>query len=148
MEPLSITTGIITLYSTLLQLKKFKDSYTEAPQIILAIERDCSITLKIICKAKSRLDQLGQLDRVLTVDDHINYESIKRDLEDNIKELKPQILSLQNDLRRFLELPNTNFHQLKSWVTRPSQVRRLKDWHGKIVERREHFERLQRDLDS
>lgn len=145
MDPISITTGIISLYSTLLQLKKFKDSYTEAPQIILAIERDCSITLKIIRKAKSRLDRL---DRVLTADDHINDESIKRDLVDNIKELKPQILSLQNDLKRFLELPNTNFHQLKSWVTRPSQVRRLKDWHRKIVERRGHFERLQRDLDS
>jgi hypothetical protein len=145
MEPFSIATGIITLYSTLLQLKKFKDSYTEAPQIILDIEHDCSITLKIIRKAKSRLDRL---DRVLTVDDHINDESIKRDLVDNINELKPQILSLQNDLKRFLELPNTNFDQLKSWVTRPSQVRRLKDWHRKIVERREHFERLQRDLDS
>jgi hypothetical protein len=145
MDPLSIATGIITLYSTLLQLKKFKDSYTEAPQIILDIERDCSITLKIIRKAKSRLDRL---DGLLTADDHINDESIKRDLVDNINELKPQILSLQNDLKRFLELPNTNFDQLKSWVTRPSQVRRLKDWHRKIVERREHFERLQRDLDS
>jgi hypothetical protein len=85
---------------------------------------------------------------VLKVDDHINDKSIKRDLVDNIKELQPQILSLQNDLKCLLELPNTNFHQLKSWVTRPSQVRRLKDWHRKIVERREHFERLQRDLDS
>lgn len=145
MDPLSITTGIITLYSTLLQLKKFKDSYTEAPQIILAIEHDCSITLKIIRKAKSRLDRL---DRVLTVDDHINDESIKRDLVDNVEELKPQILSLQDDLKRFLEVPNTNFHQLKSWATRPSQVHQLKDWHRKIVERRKHFERLQRDLDS
>jgi len=145
MDPLSITTGIITLYSTLLQLKKFKDSYTEAPQIIIAIERDCNITLNIIRNARSRLDRL---DRVLKVDDHINDESIKRDLVDNIKELQPQILSLQNDLKRLLELPNTNFHQLKSWVTRPSQVRRLKDWHRKIVERRKHFERLQRDLDS
>jgi hypothetical protein len=145
MDPLSITTGIITLYSTLLQLKKFKDSYTEAPQIVLAIERDCSVTLKIIRTAKSRLDRL---DRVLTVDDHINDESIKRDLVDNIKELKPQILSLQDDLKRFLELPNTNFDQLKSWVMRPSQVHQLKDWHRKIVEKRKHFERLQRDLDS
>jgi hypothetical protein len=145
MEPLSITTGIITLYSTLLQLKKFKNSYTKAPQTISDIERDCSITLKIIRKAKSRLDRL---DRVLTVDDHINDESIKRDLVDNIEELKPQILSLQNDLKRFLELPNTNLHQLKSLVTRTSQVDRLNDWHKKIVERRKHFERLQRELDS
>jgi len=145
MDPLSIATGIITLYSTLLQLKKFKDSYTEAPQIILDIERDCSITLKIVRKAKSRLDRL---DGLLTADDHINDESIKRDLVDNINELMPQILSLQNDLKRFLELPNTNFDQLKSWVTRPSQVHRLKNWHRKIIERRKHFERLQRDLDS
>jgi hypothetical protein len=145
MDPLSITTGIITLYSTLLQLRKFKDSCAEAPQVILEIERDCSITLKIIRKAKSRLDRL---DRVLTKEDRFNDGCIKNDLVDSIEKLKPQILSLQNDLKRYLELPNTNFHQLKSWVTRPINVSQLRDWHKKIVERREHFERLQRELDS
>lgn len=145
MDPLSITTGIIALYSTLLQLREFAAIYAEAPQVISYIQRDCSTTLNIIRRARSKLDQL---DALLTDDDKTDHESIRRDLLGNIEELLRKLFSLQSTLKDLLRSPDTNFDQLRNLVTTRAKINVLRGLHRDIVERREVFERLQRSLDS
>jgi len=146
-DPLSITTGIITLYSALLQIKRLKEAYKQAPQIVSALEEDCDATLKIIRHAKSRLDRL---EVILKNDDYIGAVNIRDELETRILLLRPEIEALQIDLCDFLRRPSKTWSldQVTAFFTRSNQMRRLTEMHNKMAQKRQIFESFQRALDG
>jgi hypothetical protein len=144
-DPLSVTTGIITLYSAVWQLKSLKDSYTDAPEIIRSLERDCDETLTVILHTKYRLDSY---DRQLTPDDTFNPVDIREKLRNYIATLHPEAKALETELTALLRSPETNYAYLKSLVVKAHHVRHLENMHKKIVDRLVQFDRLLRSVDG
>ena len=145
MDPLSITTGIITLYSTAWGLKKLVDSYREAPEVIKTLERDCDETLDIILHTKSRLDSY---ERHPTPEDAFNPIDIRQKLREHIINLHPDIKALKAELRTLLRPPATNYEHLRGLILKAHHVSNLKVLHKKIHGRLPHFDRLLKSLDG
>jgi len=145
MDPLSITTGIITLYSTIWQLKRLKDAQAEVPEVIRLLEADCDHTLGVILHTKSRLDSH---DRHPTPNDVFNPIDIREKLRANIACLHPEVKSLQAALTTLLQSPGTNYDYLKSLLVKQRHVTHLKSVHKKIAGKLEHFDRLLQALEG
>jgi hypothetical protein len=144
MDPLSITTGIVTLYSTLASLKRFRDEYRNAPQVIKDIEVDCEVTFQIIRHAKDILDTR---DSLLGPDDFESVVNIRAELAKHINLLQLQVEDLRNELLKFmLSQPSTRFGMLTSKTMLPWATQPFTEAHTKIVKRRKEFERLKQSL--
>lgn len=144
-DPLSITTGIITLYSVVWQLKKFKDFYIDAPEIIRSLEEHCEETLNIILHTKYRLDSH---ERHPTPDDTINPVDIRERLRKNIATLHPEVKALQAELTTLLKSPETHYAYLKSLLVKARHASRLENMHKKIIDRLGQFDRILRSFDG
>lgn len=144
MDPLSIITGSITLYSAVWSLKKFKDSYSEAPEFISELLEDCNQTLKILLHAKSIL---RQLDKTLVNQDVFGPVNIRDELNGNIACLQPDIEALQKQLTALEHPAKTNYDLWKKRVKRFLQISQLEESHKKIFKKLKRFEQIRQSLD-
>lgn len=145
MDPLTITTGIITLYTAVWQLEKLRESYTNVPEIIKSLERDCDGTLRIILHTKYRLDRH---DRHPSPDDPVNPIDIREEMRKIIALLHPEVEALKAELTTLLRSPETNYDYLKSRLVKARHVHHLQSMHKKIGERLVQFDRLLRSVDG
>ena len=147
MDPLSITTGIITLWSVLSKIKKFKDAYDEAGSVLTTLENECELTLDIIRSTKRDLDRLELITGSYYVDGDVNN---RQKLARIIKELRPDLLSLSDEITRLSAEPKT---RVALWTRQgrrllqspPGNVAQLQK---RIIKKREEFTQLRAALDS
>jgi len=144
-EPLSITTAIITFYSAIYALKKYKDSYTDVPAIIEALACECDLTLEILLHTKWRL---YNHDKHPTPDNTLNPVNIRARLGEHIARLYPEVKALTQELATLLRPSQTNYDHIKSLVLKPHHRSRLGRIQGNIVESRKQFDRLLRSIDG
>lgn len=145
MDPLSIATGLVTFYTTVLHIKAFTDALRDAPEIIATVEQECSQTLRTLCHTKS---QLMWLEEIAPSDARSRITSIREDLLENIACLLHEGAELRLEIARLSKAPRTNLDQLKTWAARPRYVPRIVEAHKKLVTRRQAIERLRNVLDS
>jgi len=144
-DPLSITTGIVTLYSTVWSLRKLIIAYKDAPETVRLLARDCDETLDIVLHTKCRLDNY---DRHPTPEDTLNPVDIRQKLRDNINALRPDIDALKEELRTLQRPAETNYAHLKKSILMPNHVSKLKGLQKKINSRLPQFDRLLKSLDA
>ena len=144
MDPLSIITGSITLYSAASSLKKFKDSCSEAPEFISELLEDCNQTLKILLHAKFIL---RRLDRALVDKDAFGPVNIRNELKKNIASLQPDIETLREQLTALEHPAKTNYDLWKKRVKKILRKSQLEESHKKISKKLDGFERIRRSLD-
>jgi len=135
-EPLAVTTAIITLYSTLVKLKRYRDSFTEAPEIISALLRECDSTFVILQHTKERLQGYrNQRSTSKEID-------IRAELQDHIAQFKSEVDALKHELVNLRHHPTTNLDHIKGVVSKKWRVERLLKIHKKIVQSRKQFDGL------
>jgi hypothetical protein len=146
-DPLSITTGIITLWSVISKIKKFKAAYEEAGNLLNTLESECELTLDIIRSTKRGLDRLELITGSYYIDGGVN---IRQRLARTIEELRPDLFSLSKEITQLSAEPKT---RLSVWTSRgkrllqspPGNVAQLQK---RIVKKREEFNQLRAALDS
>ncbi len=145
MDPLSITTGIITLYSVVWQLKSLRDSYREAPETIKALARDCDDTLNVILHTIWRLDSY---EPDPDPDKTFNPVDIRYRLREHIATLYPEVKALREKLAAIQREPETNWDHLAAHVLKRPRLSHLEGVHRRIAERLVQLDRLLRSVDG
>lgn len=146
-EPLAIATTIISLYSTLSALKRYKDSYANAPDIVKSLTRECDTTLLILTHTKSRLEN-DKTDNNPSDPENPLSPNIEAALQTYITALYPEVEALKQELWKLLRPPETNYHKFKAKLLTPYHVSRFKEIQTKINRDREHFNYLLRFEDG
>lgn len=144
-DPLSIATGIITLYSTAWSLKKLVQLHREAPEIIKKLERDCTVTLDVIVHTKHRLDIYESYS---TPEDAFRPINIRQKLREHIEDLYPDITKLKAELKALERPPATNYEHFRDLALKPHHVSKLKGLHKRIRDKVRQFGMLLRSLDG
>jgi hypothetical protein len=143
MDPLSIIAGSISLYSAVRNLKRFQTSYSEAPEFISELLKDCDQMLKILLHAQCILTQL---DSALEDQDVFGAVNIRDELKKNISRLQPDIEALQKQLAVLEQPATTNYDLWKKRVQKFLQMSQLKESHKKIGKGLERFETIRRSV--
>ena len=145
-DPLSIATGILTLYQAILELKRLRDALKRTPTIVANIESECHLVLNSLQYAQVRLHFMEEMD--LDNPDRPLCLRIQHDIRDAIEELRPDIERLQAELSRLRQLsPRT---LLGSWVGALQQYHNmpaLVEASEKIAKKRKEFDGLKQELD-
>jgi len=147
MDPVSITTGIVTLFSVLHKLKEYKDSCAKAHDVLLKLERDCKVTLDKILHAKRVLDRLE-----LITGGYYTFggDNVRERLETSITELQPELVALLAEISRLSIEPRTNLGLLKDIAKKALQIPtdKLSERRERILEKTKNFELWQSALDT
>jgi len=137
MDPLTIATGIITLYSVVWHLRRLSESFTSVPAVVANLERETSWTLRILIHTQWRL----YFDSGPLASDDYNPTDIRGLLADVIGELRPEVQALRADLVEMLRPPETNFESIMHRLSM-THLSRLRRAHRAISERLRHFDRV------
>jgi len=146
-DPISIAAGILTLFSVLRKLKEYKESCSNAHDVLLKLERDCQVTLDLILHAKRVLDRLELItDGYYT----FNGDDIREKLRLSIAELQPELLSLIDEIGRLSAQPRTNLGLLKNMAKKALQMPtdKLAERRESILEKTQNFSQWRSALDT
>lgn len=149
-DPISIITGIITVYSVACQLKKIKDSYISPaapPNVIVDLENRCKYAARVLMHTQGRLDDYrNDMESSLWALDREKHEdtnaSIEESLNEVIAKLLPQVGELKAQLARYGRASATNWEYYTSIPKRNSELANLKELDATIERNLGQFGRL------
>ncbi|KAH6881161.1 ankyrin repeat-containing domain protein [Thelonectria olida] len=141
MDPLSITTSIITLYNAAAQLNEIRRHHSDADGTLAEIQHDCYRVLEILRHFRPLLRQRREL---LQPDERFNSVTLEKSLEEDCNHLIQEVNKLLKDLAKLSSPPETRGELLWSHVKRHVNLRRLQHAHATIKETfqkfREHYD--------
>lgn len=144
MDPLSITTAIVALGSTLIQLQILRANFTDAPDIIAVIENDCRVTTCVLEATKQVLSPRSKDDG-----DHdtprVNMEDI---LRDNVAQFQLDIDALLSELKKLNTTHASRIGRLIQRGRMAWELRYLTAMHNKILAMQRQFEFMESYLQS
>jgi len=146
MDPISITTGIITLFAVIRKIQRFRRDVAEAGNLLRDLERDCTLTLDLIRNCKRNLDRL---ELIMGGSFIYDGDDIRKKLTKIIQELDPDLKALGREIARLALEPQNRFELWRNAARRALPLpSKLSDKHKEIVKKRKEFEKLQSALDS
>lgn len=135
-EPITITTAIITLSNTLQRVTRLLNNFANAERTIADIKRDCVLTESVLEYIQQQLDSKAppilRIDGSNTQDAGINLQNV---LKDNVEQLQLDLNVLETELSALSDpcRPDTRIGKLVARGQVSWKMSNLTAMHQKIV---------------
>ncbi|KAK4233352.1 ankyrin repeat-containing domain protein [Achaetomium macrosporum] len=138
MDPLSITTASIALYTTAIKIKRCLQDFANAPEVLKRLSNDCEVALHLLRAAQFRIDRRRHLE-----DDEDTYQGIQVLLRQTVRSVFPLCLKLRNEIARLSSVPRTRYEGYIRQALRSRDVSILERMYDEIHSMMEDIQRFE-----